>query len=131
MADNFQPNIISTLLMGEPRLMRDSICTLLNAIPSVEINGVRDLFEADQDLPDDSAFNCIILDCSGGEELPAVVWISKFKKEHPHIRCLVISASSKHNAAYRSAGADLVLVRGFTLGELQQSLQDLFATLKS
>jgi DNA-binding NarL/FixJ family response regulator len=127
MTASFQTRTISTILLGEPGLMRDSICTLLNAIPNVHINLVVDLSKENQDLANNLTINCVIFDCSGNiPDFNTLVMIKKFKKDYPQIHCLVITASLKHNAIYLSAGADMALVRGFSLNDLRQALEYLF-----
>jgi hypothetical protein len=118
---------ISALLISQPGLKRDSLCSLIGAIPFVTMQSIDEQFIIGENFPGDCPDKCAILDCS--EAAPAfrvLSWIDQLKKRHPQIRCLVISASSKHNEIYLSAGADLALVSGFSYQELYLALQSMF-----
>jgi DNA-binding NarL/FixJ family response regulator len=128
MTANCLHGLISTHLLGKPGLMRDSLCTLLHAIPCVRIDRVDGLLQADLDRPDDWASRCLIIDCSNSEpEFAILALLDRVRKKYPQIRCLVISTSKNHIETYLSAGADGALVSGFTISEMEQALHALVA----
>jgi DNA-binding response OmpR family regulator len=127
MADPFRKGKVSTLLLGEPGVRRDSICALLNAIPNIQVNHIINPTEKDLGLPKSQDLSCLIIDGSQEDPIQETLdWITEVKKENPQILVMVFSASAKHTTTYNQAGADLVLERGFSLSELSLSLQALF-----
>jgi DNA-binding NarL/FixJ family response regulator len=104
--------------------LRDSLQNVLLAMPWVTITG--------QAADDASALRMVVerhptlvlLDVNLPDgEVPAL--LEQIKARWPDIRCLVLADNARQRQAADAAGADSVLIRGFSVTELFAAIEEL------
>jgi DNA-binding NarL/FixJ family response regulator len=110
-------NPISTLIAAKPDRLRDGLHLLLSTAPQVS--------EIEQTDDADSTFEVIVerppglvvldtnLDATSVNHL-----LERIKHEAPGLPCLVVVANDEQQRAACNAGADAVLLKGFSSSEL-------------
>jgi DNA-binding NarL/FixJ family response regulator len=110
-----------TIVMAKPGRIRDSLLLLLATIPQLaEVNPVDDapsLLRLIRECPPDLILMDTDMDHNGGLET-----LEMLKAEVPLIPCLVIVGSAKQRRIAWNAGADGLLLRGFSSRDLANEI---------
>ncbi len=118
---------ISVIVLCSPGLMRESLRTLFSAIPGVQICGMMDLAEVTPHTFAAQFPDCVVIKCPDVHpDDTTLALLGGLRQAGSQTRSLIISASPNQGSACLAAGADLVLVKGFALGELKQAFDMLF-----
>ena len=113
------------LIVAKPSLVRDGLQAVLSAIP-----GMKTLKPADDEsmaldrlrsLPD-----LVILDSSLAENALHTM-LGTVKEHYPDVRCIVVASDPRQRHVLESAGADAVLVEGFSAELLSVTIKNLLA----
>ena len=114
-------NTGSLLLVARPGRMLDGLQALLRTIPEIEIAGQADCESQALALIAQLHPALVLLDSSlvFREQLPAIIQI---KDGYPHIGCIVLVENVQQQSAAREAGADIVLIKGFSIEMLRAAI---------
>ena len=112
------------LIVGVPGRMQESLRTLLNAIPKFEIVEAENGFWPPVDRVAKSMPDLVLLDFGlpAPEAAAALEWI---KANWSSARCLVLVNTAQQKLAAKTAGADGVLLKGFSAAEFFVTLKEL------
>ena len=117
-------NNVSALIVAQPGRLRDGMQALMRAVPRIKyVNQVDDgpsavteiaehtpsLVLLDTDLPDDAAWKTL----------------QQIKTGWPEILCILIAGTDWQRKEAKASGADAVLVKGFTLATLAETIAQL------
>jgi DNA-binding NarL/FixJ family response regulator len=105
------------LIAAKPGRWRESLRALLIAAP--EVDAVREVSEpiSEHEAEEDPSPALVVLDASlDGIRVPEE--LQEIKELWPHSRCIVLVDNSKQQQQAQYNGADAVLMRGFSAGEL-------------
>jgi DNA-binding NarL/FixJ family response regulator len=116
-----------TLVAAMPGRMRESLQILLETMPGVVTDRADDgamvlrmVVERQPDL--------VLLDTNLPGE-PGWRVLAQIKALQPQTRCLVLAGSTLQRQAAQAAGADGVLLKGFSTAELFATIEEMLATV--
>jgi DNA-binding NarL/FixJ family response regulator len=122
---SLQPRLL-TLVAAMPGRMQDSLQALLETMPGVVTDragdgaaALRMVVEQHPDL--------VLLDTNLPGE-PGWGVLEQIKAQQPQTRCLVLAGSILQRQAAQAAGADGVLLKGFSTAELFATIEEMLAT---
>jgi DNA-binding NarL/FixJ family response regulator len=105
------------LVAAKPGRLRESLHLLLTMIPQIagvaQVEDTASLLQTVSDCPPDLVLIDAVLDQGGNMEA-----LQRLKTEAPLVPCLVIVGNASQRKKARAAGADGMLLRGFTSIEL-------------
>jgi DNA-binding NarL/FixJ family response regulator len=114
------------LVVARPGLVRDGLQAVLSAIPGMDAlepadDGASALDRLKSHRPD-----LVILDSSLSEGAVCTT-LRQIKGQWPDVRCIVVAASPQQGHAMKAAGADAMLVEGFSAALLSTAIKALLA----
>jgi len=112
------------LVVARPGLVRDGLQAVLSAIPGLDAlepadDGASALDRLKSHRPD-----LVILDSSLSEGEMCTT-LRQIKGQWPDVRCLVVADTPQQGRAVEAAGADAVLVEGFSAALLSTAIKAL------
>jgi DNA-binding NarL/FixJ family response regulator len=107
---------LTVLVVARPGLMRDSLVTFLTAMPEVRVVGASDNAPALLDMILADPADAIVVDVNLGQDA-VLALLDGLRALPTPVRCIVLSDDPWQHESFLSAGADVVLVKGF-LGDL-------------
>ncbi len=112
------------LIVAKPDRLRDSLQFLLKTVPEINIVGLADDSSSALRLVSEHRLALVLLDTNlPGEEMTTV--LRRIKADGSRSRCLVLSDTFEQQRRARSAGADVALVKGFSVAELFEVMEKL------
>ncbi|MBI4674709.1 MAG: response regulator [Chloroflexi bacterium] len=105
---NSNNTLVRTVIAARPGLMRDSLQSLLRAIPHVQVVALTDALETVQALVNEQRVDFVVLDADLDETRVAEL-ARQFKREHLRLLCLVLAATSEQEHALQAQGAEVVV----------------------
>jgi DNA-binding NarL/FixJ family response regulator len=112
------------LIAAEPDRMRDSLHLLLKTVRGISIVGLVDDSSAALRMISERHPALVLLDTNLlGEEMATV--LEQIKADESQSRCLVLADTFEQQREAGSAGADAALVKGFSMEELFQTIEEL------
>lgn len=111
------------LIVGVPGRIQESLCTLLKAMPELDVLEGEMERRRVVDLKDGSPDLVLLEFCPTPEEFAReLAWI---RARWPGASCLVLADTARQIRLARTAGADGALLRGFAADEFFATLRDL------
>lgn len=112
------------LIAAEPDRMRDRLHLLLKTVRGINIIGLADDSSAALRMVSEHRPALVLLDINLlGEGMTAV--LEQIKAKESQSRCLVLADTFEQRREAGSAGADAALVKGFSMEELFQTIEEL------
>jgi DNA-binding NarL/FixJ family response regulator len=114
----------SALIVAEPGRFRDSLRALLGATPQIgAVSQADDAVSALRIIAEDHSALMFLDSSLPGNEVDAVM--QRLRAECPQVRCIVLADNARQQQEAKVAGADAVLLKGFSTGELFQTVERL------
>lgn len=100
--------LVRTVIAAPPGLMRDSLQSLLRAIPQVKLVALTDALETVPGMLQEQKIDFVVLDAELSETRVAEL-ARQLKHEHLRVLCLVLAANAEQEAALQSQSVDVVI----------------------
>lgn len=122
----FMEEFIPALILTNSERIREGLSALLSAMPQIGVIGQLEHDGAALQLIPRQYRALVLLDASipGNETWTA---LKQFKATNSQTRCLVLVGSTLQQRLARAAGADSVLLAGFSAGEFFTTIEKLLA----
>ena len=112
------------LIAAKPNRLRDSLQFLLKTMPEINIIGLADDSALALRMISERHPALVLLDTNlPGDEMTTM--LKQIKASGYQSRCLVLSDTFEQQQSVESAGADMALVRGFSVAELFEVMEKL------
>jgi len=119
---------VVTLIIAPPGRFRDSLRVLLRAGDQISLIGQADNGSSGLKMIDANRPFLVLLDAG----LPdGCTWdvLKQIKREWPQVRCLVLTHTQEQQRIAQTAGADRILMDGFTTESLFSIMQTLISEI--
>ena len=119
-------NQAQVLIVSVPGRIYETLQTLLNSLPGLEVqHAVKGHWPSPGYC--DQKTDLVLLDCGrpDGELMADLAWI---RTNWPLTRCIVLADRACQLQAALSAGADAVLLKGYSIGEFFKTIRYLLKT---
>jgi DNA-binding NarL/FixJ family response regulator len=117
-------NPISTLIAAKPDRLRDGLHLLLSTAPQVSAIEQADDLDSTYELITERPPGLVVLDTNLDIGSVSDV-LRQIKREVPSLPCLVVVANDEQQRVAWDAGADAVLLKGFSSSELLALIEQL------
>jgi DNA-binding NarL/FixJ family response regulator len=117
---------VSALIIASPRQLRDSLQVLLAAIPGIDhVSQIDDVPSAlVMKVNHNPALVLLDSDLSNDELLAE---LRRIKAEWPQTQCIVLVDEEQNHKAAKTAGADVILMKGVLASKFYATVEDLLA----
>lgn len=114
------------LVIAQPGPLRNSLLTLLSTLPEIEIVAEAKTLTSLQHAGEELQPDLILIEAGSTlNGLPEA--LNYFKQRWKNTRTIVLVETREHEATAVSAGADVVLLKGFRAARLIKQIQSLIA----
>ena len=110
-------NLNHIILIANPGHFRDSLAAVLMTLPRADLFLVNQSDQDDLDIAADGSYSLVLADLVGSDQ-DAVGCLEAVKNRCPGIRCLALVDTLAQSRTAREMGADFVLPRSASAGEL-------------
>jgi DNA-binding NarL/FixJ family response regulator len=117
-------NPISTLIAAKPDRLRDGLHLLLSTAPQVSVIEQADDPDSTFQLITERPPGLVVLD-TNLDVTSVDRLLRRIKQQSPALPCLVVVANDEQQRAACKAGADAVLLKGFSSSELLALIEQL------
>jgi CheY-like chemotaxis protein len=117
-------NSTSALIVASPNRIRDSLRSLLRAVPQLEVINQVDDGPAALSVLAKHPPTLMLLDSNLPDGQVQTV-LKQVKAEYPHTQCLVLAHNIKQQQLARANGADDVLLAGFSITKFFLTIESL------
>ena len=114
------------LIVAKPSRLREALCTLLKATSRLELIGQVDDGPAALKMVIESDPGLVLLDSQLTDNEVSTM-LGQIKAKRPQTRCIVLANTVEQQQLAKSAGADEVLLKGFSTANLLEAIDKLIS----
>jgi len=118
-------NSVSAIIVAKPGRRRDSLRAMLKAIPHLRIIGQVEDYPSTLKIVSKHLVKLVVLDCdqTDNDEIRSI--LRQINVKWPQTRLLALVETAKQKQMVKAAGADDVLVSGFSIADFIKTIERL------